>query len=565
MIVQSTPFASIWIVVVAVAARPGECLEPQLVAATDHVTKLVVEIGMPALCLVNRPPYPTDADCLLVTIDGAALASVHLSLDWPPPTRIIDLMVEFRNITNERPTLAVGGLAGALLWFGLPTSGATGAIASPEQLRRRLAAASALFQAMCPSLDLGRALLRGRYLIAVANIEATGVPVDAEMVRQLRMNWPATRDRVISVIDREFGFYSGRRFDLQSFSAWLARQGISWPCLPSGQLDLSDDAFKEMARIIPDLRPIKELRATLTWFDPAKLAIGHDGRNRTPLRPFASRTGRNQPSAKASVLGSAKWVRHLIKPQAGMALAYIDWQQQEFGIAAALSEDRGMQAAYLSADPYMALAIAAKAAPQGATATSHPGERERFKACVLGVQYGMGAVTLGRRLKCSEQDAAALLVLHRKAFPRFWSWSDDVETSALLHRELRSTFGWRLPVGADTNPRSTRNFPMQANGAEMLRLACCLMTEAGITVCAPNHDAIMIEAPLVHLGETVAEARRLMAEASAVVLDGFALRTDVQVVRAPDRWTEDRGHAVWSALQQALAPGFGPAHQRDAT
>ena len=106
---------------------------------------------------------------------------------------------------------------------------------------------------------------------------------------------------------------------------------------------------------------------------------------------------------------------------------------------------------------------------------------------------------------------------------------------------------------------------MQANGAEMLRLACCLMTEAGITVCAPNHDAIMIEAPLVDLGETVAEARRLMAEASAVVLDGFALRTDVQVVRAPDRWTEDRGHAVWSALQQALAPGFGPAHPSDTT
>ena len=36
---------------------------------------------------------------------------------------------------------------------------------------------------------------------------------------------------------------------------------------------------------------------------------------------------------------------------------------------------------------------------------------------------------------------------------------------------------------------------MQANGAEMLRLACCFATERGVRVCAPVHDAILIEAP----------------------------------------------------------------------
>src|SRR3954464_13305113 len=57
-------------------------------------------------------------------------------------------------------------------------------------------------------------------------------------------------------------------------------------------------------------------------------------------------------------------------------------------------------------------------------------------------------------------------------------------------------FGWPLHVGAAFNPRSLANFPMQANGAEMLRLACCLATERGIRVCAPVHDALLIEAPL---------------------------------------------------------------------
>jgi hypothetical protein len=48
---------------------------------------------------------------------------------------------------------------------------------------------------------------------------------------------------------------------------------------------------------------------------------------------------------------------------------------------------------------------------------------------------------------------------------------------------------------------------MQANGAEMLRLACCLATERGIEVCAPVHDAILICAPLDRLDDDVAGMR----------------------------------------------------------
>jgi len=58
---------------------------------------------------------------------------------------------------------------------------------------------------------------------------------------------------------------------------------------------------------------------------------------------------------------------------------------------------------------------------------------------------------------------------------------------------LQTVFGWRVYVGPRANPRSLTNFPMQANGAEMLRLACCLATERGVAVCAPVHDALLLE------------------------------------------------------------------------
>ena len=179
------------------------------------------------------------------------------------------------------------------------------------------------------------------------------------------------------------------------------------------------------------------------------------------------------------------------------------------------------------------------------------------------MKYGMGAARLARQMVMKTSAAERLIASHRAAFPTFWSWSEAVETHALLHGEQTTVFGWRLAVAADANPRGLRNFPMQANGAEMLRLACCLISEAGIKVCAPNHDALLIEAPLAGLGDAVASARRPMAEASTVVLDGFALRTSVRMVRAPDRWTDSRGHAVWAAVERALAERGQPVRRRD--
>lgn len=552
-------FASIWCIVVAADTRPGECPQPIAIAAMDLSSTAVVQVGIPKLRGVRRPPYPTGPYTLIVTIDAQLLAGCHIALGWRMPERIVDLMVEVHN-TRLPGRALVDGIAGAFAAIGLPATIGLLSGTSPGQMRSRLDAVARLFAGSGDKLDLGRSLLRGRYLCAIARIEATGVPVDGELLGRLSAKWARLLERVVATVDEGFGVYRGRRLDVAAFSRMLARLDIDWPRTATGALSLDDATFREMARLYPVLRPLKELRATLCGFDPRALAIGRDARNRVPLRPFASRTGRNQPSSKSWVLGNAKWVRHLIRPAPGTALVMLDWEQQEFGIAAALSGDPAMQAAYRSGDPYMALAIAAGAVPPGSSATSHPDERERFKRCALGLQYGVGRARLARQLGSTESVAAGMIDSHKSAFPKFWAWVDGVEAGALISREICSVFGWRLPVDTATNPRSIRNFPMQANGAEMLRLACCLLTEAGIHVCAPNHDALLIEAPLSRLGETVAEAQRQMAEASEIVLDGFALRTAVLVVRAPDRWSNPRGEAIWSAVNAALShPTCSPA------
>jgi hypothetical protein len=93
---------------------------------------------------------------------------------------------------------------------------------------------------------------------------------------------------------------------------------------------------------------------------------------------------------------------------------------------------------------------------------------------------------------------------------------------------------------------------MQANGAEMLRLACCLGTEQGIEICAPVHDAVLICARLDHLDVDVARMQQAMVEASRIVLDGFELGTDAKIVRYPDRYMDERGIAMWGRVMKLI-------------
>jgi hypothetical protein len=51
-----------------------------------------------------------------------------------------------------------------------------------------------------------------------------------------------------------------------------------------------------------------------------------------------------------------------------------------------------MKAAYESEDPYLAFAKQAGAVPVEATKSTHKAVRDLFKACVLGVKYGMDQI-----------------------------------------------------------------------------------------------------------------------------------------------------------------------------
>jgi hypothetical protein len=562
-------FHRLWFLDCEFRQPDGERPKPICLVAREHFTGRVIRQwlwGRPNA----RPPFECRDDTLVVCYHAPAEWSVYLVLGWPLPSRILDLHAEYRWMTSGLRFLAHGQLD-ALKSFGLDAMEpehktemrcrcSAGGPFSPTERRDILDyctedvnGLAALFVKMAPRLMWPQALARGRYTTALARVEAAGVPIDRRLYHRLRTHRDAVCEELIREADRDFKVYTGMRFDSESFERFLAGQNIPWPRTETGRLSTREEVFEEAVAVYPQVRPLAELRWALGRLkDDGGLTVGRDGRNRSPLRPFATSSGRNAPSTTKFVFGKSVAFRNLIKPRRGWAVAYVDWSQQEFAIAAVLSDDHNMRQAYLSGDPYLEFAKQAGVVPSSATKETHKETRDLFKTCMLSVNYGMSEVSLARRIRKPLAYARELMSYHRQVYRRYWRWAEMVQDQAMLAGRLRAAFGWQVNVGPEPNWRSLRNFPCQGNGSEMLRLALSLAVEKGVGVVAPIHDAVMLEARVGDVKEAVWTTREAMAEASRAVLDGFEIRTDVQVFRYPHRYRDSRGDKFWALLMGVL-------------
>ena len=257
-----------------------------------------------------------------------------------------------------------------------------------------------------------------------------------------------------------------------------------------------------------------------------KLAINGDAHNRTMLSPFKSLTGRNQPSNSKFVFGPTCWVRSLIQPAPGKAIAYIDWASQELAISAALSRDRNLMDVYSAGDPYMKFRrrwrVRRRRTP---TKKSHPA-----CAAVQGVHVGRVAMArrefgLSQRLGCGNPQGQGVAGTARLLFPDFWEWSTRCVDHAMLAGYLDTRFGWRVHVLDDmkANPRSLMNYWRRPTAPEMMRTGLYSRRKPAITVNRPVHDALVVEADAGDIDDAVAETRTIMEWAGREVLDGFTV------------------------------------------
>jgi hypothetical protein len=552
-------YREVWLVDTEFRAPPGDRPWPVCLAACEYFSGREIKLWRDDLLGVPSAPFDIGADVLFVAYFGSAEIGMFLELGWPLPVNVIDLFAEFRSLTNGFELPAGNSLLGALTWFGLDrmTSARKEAMRglvmeqstwSNTEIAEILGycledarALGLLLDKMLPLLDWPYALLRGRYMKAVAWMERMGVPIDVAAWMALREHWEPLKMRLIETVDRDFHVYDGTEFKSDRFLAYTADAGIDWPLYPSGQPILEGDTFRDMAQVHPALLPLHELRGTMGKLRLVGLTVGCDNRNRCLISPFASRTSRNQPSNSKFIFGSPRWMRALVRPPPGHGIVHVDWQGQEYAIAGALFGDELMIDSYNSGDPHMYFAKVNRLAPDDATKHTHPEIREVCKTVNLGVLYGLTWVGLAIRLGMVPASARQLLRLHRESHRPYWHGVHQMVSSAMLTNCMTSLFGWQYHITDGANLRSLQNWPMQTNGAEMMRIAAIAAAEAGLPVCCPVHDAFLLCSPLDRIEDDVAAMREIMRKAGLAVTGGIEVRTDVKIVRAPSRYIDDRG------------------------
>jgi len=95
---------------------------------------------------------------------------------------------------------------------------------------------------------------------------------------------------------------------------------------------LTDRVFREMAKAHPKVSPMRELRSALSEMRLSDLAVGSDGRNRTILSTFQSRSGRIQPS---NAFRAQRMGQHVLPALGGLRHALKDstntgWRNKSF-------------------------------------------------------------------------------------------------------------------------------------------------------------------------------------------------------------------------------------------
>ena len=529
---------------------------------------------------------PCDEGTVWLSYVGAAELRSMLALGHPLPKRLLDLYVENRWLHNIQESKDERKRKQEQKFFSLPTTlRRFGRYAMEHEEKDEMRdlilrggpyteqqeqdivdycesdvnGLDALLLKMLPIIDIRRAIARGSEIIELAKIEDRGVPMDVERLESMRARCD---DLILYLIAQHphIDVYDGTTFDQKKFEAFLVKSRLAerWRRTTTGLYKSDDSYLEEMGGYFPLIEELRQLKKVVLQLQRDRFQAGSDGRARCPLWPFSSITGRNQPSAgkrqkdgirsdSPYVFGLPKAIRFLIRPTPGVALAYIDWEQQEFAIAALMSGDKEMIRAYKSGNPYLALAKKLGAVPENATKETHRLEHENFKAVVLGVNYGRTKQGLAKVLGLPINECAKLLRGYWAAFSTYARWRTIVRVSMLGQGRLWVWDGWQCSLGIQPNIRSVLNWPIQSTGAVLLRLAIVLAARKGVRIIAPVHDAIMIEARDEHIEEHVRLAKEAMDEACRAVL-GDVIRTECQIIHAGGRYYDEKGEKLWRII-----------------
>lgn len=193
---------------------------------------------------------------------------------------------------------------------------------------------------------------------------------------------------------------------------------------------------------------------------------------------------------------------------------------------------------------------------------------------MLGLGYGMGVESLGLdvyeanrneqgdpllTLEEAHLTAEEIYEWHQETFSDYWEWIWDTIDRARVDGYTRTVDGWTYFVDDAVRATQLLNFPMQANGAAMMRRATIRCWESGrLDLVCTLHDALYINCREDEREEAIRLLTDCMDGACRDILDNrVQIRVEVKVYDSDRGYRDERGAEMFNEIQELLGEDLG--------
>ena len=190
-----------------------------------------------------------------------------------------------------------------------------------------------------------------------------------------------------------------------------------------------------------------------------------------------------------SIQNISKKYRNIFVPDEGMSLCYVDYDQFEVGIMAALSSDLRMKDIYENRDAYKDFAV---------QVFNDEGMREKAKVMFLSYTYGMSLDNIISSVK--ELNGNAKIARdYFSAFTVFEDWKESIYQGFLKNGKISTISGNYLYRVVDKEltekeKRTSVNHVIQGSATYIFKRALLELSKVNdVRILIPMHDAVMFQ------------------------------------------------------------------------
>jgi len=390
----------------------------------------------------------------------------------------------------------------------------------------------------------------------LADMEMTGIALDINFLKKMSGELLSRMNEIESSVYAQVGEPFNINSTQQLSNAIFNRLKLS---PPDGTRRTDSGHYSTSAEVLEALRgehPVVDL--LLEYRELSKLKSTYADALPEQVNPRTARihTSYNQAGSVTGRIASSdpnlqnipirtelgRQVRQAFIADTGLTLLSVDYSQVELRIAAHMSKDEAMLAAFRANQD---IHTATAAAILGTTLDKVTKEQRRnAKAINFGLLYGMSAFGLTRSSDLTLAEAEDFVEAYFKQFPGVKAYLDNMRRLAAKYGYVETLLGRRRyfpglksggnPATRAREEREAINAPIQGTAADIMKLAMLNVASAlknrGLKghMLLQVHDELVIECPQNELKETTIIARTMMENAYNLVIP---LKTEARAGR----------------------------------